>query len=268
MTARKLSRQGMEAMRRGHAESAERLFANALQVSNADDRAHRGLAEALWNRGSRTEAIVHMEKAVELSAGDPRLVGRLGQMYLQQGRTEAAELQSSIALESERSSAELWTLQGDCLLERNQTREALAAYHRALALRPDDIDVKLRVAEIYLNENQYDRMLASLDQVDAEFDAPAIPPRVHLLRGIAMRNLGRRQLAIKHFYRAVKRDPEAVEPHLQIAATELELGREDLAHESIARALDIDRPLVVSTGWADLLPESSPVRQARQAAIR
>ena len=254
LTARKLSRQGMEAMHRGQAATAEQLFSNALEVSDSDDRAHRGLAEALWNRGQHETAIKHMEKAVELSAGDPRLVNRLGQMYLFDGRIDDAERQSEIALESERNSADIWTLRGDCLQQRGQSEAALAAYHRALALQPDFAEAKLKVAEVYLEINQYDRLLATLDRIDANLDEQAVPPRVHMLRGIAMRNLGRGELAIKHFAKATRSDPTAAEPHLQIAATEIELGRPTVAHESISRALDLDRPLVISTGWSQLLP--------------
>ncbi|MEO1528617.1 MAG: tetratricopeptide repeat protein [Planctomycetota bacterium] len=262
LTARKLSREGIEAMRRGQAGAAERLFSDALEVSDADDRAHRGLAEALWNRGQREQAIVHMEKAVTLSAGDPRLLGRLGQMYLQVGRIEDAEQQSQIALSSERNSAEIWTLQGDCLRAREKRQDALAAYHRALAIQPDEIDVKLRVAELYLLSEKHDRMLATLDGIGADLDDTQIPQRVHLMRGIAMRQLGRHELAIRHFQRAIERDPTTAEPHLQIAATELESGHTSLAHQSIARAFDLDRALVVATGWSDLLPEETKARQA------
>ncbi|MEL6105713.1 MAG: tetratricopeptide repeat protein [Planctomycetota bacterium] len=262
LTARKLSRQGVEAMRRGQAGAAERLFGDALEVSDADDRAHRGLAEALWNREEYQQAILHMEKAVALSAGDPRLLGRLGQMYLQVGRIDEAEQQSRLALESERNSAEIWTLEGDCLRTREKSQQALAAYHRALAIQPDLIDVKLRIAELYLLAEKHDRLLATLDGIGAELDDSQIPGRVHLMRGIAMRHLGRRELAIRHFQQAIERDPAAAEPHLQIAATELESGRTQLAHQSIARALDLDRPLVVSTGWSELLPSDRPVQAA------
>ena len=261
LTARKLSRQGMEAMRRGQAGAAERLFGDALQVSDADDRAHRGLAETLWNRGEREKAIEHMEKAVALSAADPRLLGRLGQMYLQVGRIDAAEQQSLLALESERNSAEIWTLEGDCLRAREKAPEALAAYHRALAIQPDQIEVKLRVAELYLLEEKHDRLLATLDGIGAELDDTQIPQRVHLMRGIAMRQLGRHELAIRHFRQAIQRDPTTAEPHLQIAATELESGNTASAHESIARALDLDRPLVVASGWSNLLPATQPTQQ-------
>ncbi|QDV87867.1 cellulose synthase subunit BcsC [Stieleria magnilauensis] len=264
IAARKLSRQGLQKMRVGKWTDAEQLFGEALALSDKDDRAHRGLAETYWNRGQRVSAIEHMEKAVALSAGDPRLVGRLGEMYLQEGQLEKAVTQSEIALASERNSAEIWTLRGDCLRQKGNEEEALAAYHRALALQPDYVEAKLHVAELYLNSNQYDRILATLDQLDPVGDESAAPTRVHMLRGIAMRNLDRPELAAKHFAKAAESDPLRAEPHLQLAAIELEKGRPDLASRSVARALQLDRQLVESSGWKSYLlsPEQLAAQQA------
>ncbi|MCO8125530.1 tetratricopeptide repeat protein [Stieleria sp. TO1_6] len=253
LTARKMSRQGMQAMHHGHWDAAEQLFSDALTISDADDRAHRGLSEAYWKRDQRESAITHMEKAVQLSAADPRLVGRLGQMYLQVGRLDDAQRQSEIALAAERNSAEIWALRGDCLKESGDHEQALAAYHRALAIQPDFVDAKLQIAELYLNNDQYDRLLATLDQIDSSGDESIVPTRVHMLRGIAMRNLDRPELAVEHFAKASKSDPTRAEPHLQLAAIELENGKPDSASLSIARAMELDRELVETSGWSAYL---------------
>lgn len=236
-------------MHNGQWDSAEQLFVDALALSNADDRAHRGLSEAYWQRGERELAIRHMQTAVKLSAGDPRLIGRLGEMYLDVGRLEDAETQCELALAAERESAEIWALRGDCLRARGAEEKALSAYHRSLALQPDLVRVKLQIAELYLKNNQYDRLLATLDQIDPVGDESAAPSRVHMLRGIAMRNLGRSALAAKHFARASDCDPSRAEPHLQLAAIELGQGRPDRASEQVARAMDLDPSLVRSSGW-------------------
>lgn len=253
LDAKRLSRVGMERMRRGQWTEAEQSFNQALAISNLDDRAHRGLAETHWNRGDLDIAIEHMEKAAELSASDPRVVGRLGEMYLHQGRLNDAKQQSEIALAADRNSAEVWALRGDCLRAEGDHDSALAAYHRALALNPEFVDAKLSVAELYLSNNQYDRLLATLDRLDPTGDESVAPTRVHMLRGIAMRNLGRPALATKHFTKATLRDPSRAEPHLQLAAIALENGQPVLASQSIAKAMELDRSLVETTGWSAYL---------------
>ncbi|MEO1618476.1 MAG: tetratricopeptide repeat protein [Planctomycetota bacterium] len=253
LDARKKSRLGMQALHQKRWQDAEQLFSEALTLSDGDDRAHRGIAETLWNRGETELAIKHMELAVKRSGSDPRLIGRLGEMYLEIGRLEEAESRCNVALASARDLPEVWTLRGDCLTARGNRTDALAAYHRALALQPGLVETKLRVAEIYLENDQYDRLLATLDQIDPVGDENQTPVRVHMLRGIAMRNLQRPELATKHFAKAVERDPSRAEPHLQIAAIELEQGRSSLASRSIARAMELDPALVKMSGWAAYL---------------
>ena len=165
IAARRLSGQGFQAMHDGQWEIAESLFTDALDVSKTDDRAHWGLAEAFWNRNDHERAIEHMEHAVRLSAGDPKFVQRLGRMYLELGRLAEADSHSLWALELNRDSAPAWALRGDCLKAASETDDALAAYHRALAIQPDYPDVQLQAAELYLAEHPFDRVPATLDRL-------------------------------------------------------------------------------------------------------
>ncbi len=264
--ARRLSRSGLEFMRQGQWDQAEHLFQEALVLCKTDDRAHRGLSEAYWNRDQKDAAIRHMETAVKLSEQDPRLVVRLGQMYLDVGRLDDAESQAKTALISQRDSADTWVLSGDCLVARDRSQEALASYHRALALQPDIVDVKMRVAEIYLAKERYDRVLATLDRAEDESALASLPIRVHMLRGLAMKNLDRPELAIKHFVKAKLQAPEMAEPCLQIAAIKLEQGDSVRASEEIAEAMRLDETLVIESGWSNFLltPEQLAARKASQ----
>ncbi|MEM6468980.1 MAG: tetratricopeptide repeat protein [Planctomycetota bacterium] len=273
LDARKKSRLGMQALHQHRWQEAEQLFSEALTLSDGDDRAHRGIAETLWNRGETELALKHMQLAVKRSGSDPRLIGRLGAMYLEIGRLQDAEAQCDLALAAARDLPEVWTLHGDCLKARENREGALAAYHRALAIDPGLVSTKLRVAELYLGDDQYDRVLATLDQIDSSEEEAATPIRVHMLRGIAMRNLGRPELASKHFANAVERDPNRAEPHLQIAAIELEQGRIQLASRAVARAMELNPRLVQLSGWSAYLesdPNSiaNPMERAEQPPSR
>ena len=253
ISARRLSRAGMEAMREGQWDTAEELFAGALEVSTADDRAHRGLAESMWQRQERDAAIRHMEQAVRLSAGDPKLVQRLGRMYLEVGRLDDADRQSMAALDSDRQSADVWALRGDCLNARNKPDEALSAYHRALALQPDFPSVQLQAAEIYRVKGRFDRLLATVDRMqDASGDDNATA-RVQLLKGIAMRQLGSHDEAYRCFVKAIEMDPNDPAAHLHIASVCLERGDVDTAREQIDIAMKLDPNSIRSDGLIEQL---------------
>ncbi|MGB7345102.1 MAG: tetratricopeptide repeat protein [Pirellulaceae bacterium] len=251
--ARRLSRQGLQAMHEGNWTTAESLFTDALELSSSDDRAHRGLAESFWQRNQQAAAIKHMENAVRLSGNDPKLVQRLGRMYLEVGRIEEANRQSLVALEAERFSAEVWALRGDCLTSQGNYDEALAAYHRALALQPDYPDVQIQAAEIYRVQGRYDRLLATLDRLQEGLGGIEIPVRVDMLRGIAMRQLGQPQEAHLCFARAATKDPTDAQAHLQIAALWLDIGDVQAARSSVDVAMKID-PIAVRDGrWIEQL---------------
>ena len=222
-------------MREGQWNTAEDLFASALDVSKADDRAHRGLAESMWQRDERDSAIMHMEQAVRLSAGDPHLVQRLGRMYLEVGRLDDADRQCTLALEADRQSAEVWALRGDCLAARNRPEEALAAYHRALALQPDYPSVQVEAAEIYRAQGRYDRLLATLERLEDGLGDEDQTARVHVLKGIAMKQLGIHDEAYRCFADAIEKDPHDPATHLHVASVCLQ--RSDI--ESARRHIDI-----------------------------
>lgn len=240
IAARRLSGQGFQAMHDGQWEMAETLFSDALQVSKSDDRAHWGLAESYWKRGETELAIEEMEQAVRLSAGDPKLVQRLGRMYLDLGRLSEADKHSLWALESKRDSSEAWALRGDCLQAAGEYEESLAAYHRALRLQPDYPAVQLQAAEIYRLQERYDRLLATLGVLEDNLGAEETAVRVDLLKGIAMRKLDRIDEARRCFVRASIKDPADHQPHLELAALALERGDVAAARQSFKTALTIN----------------------------
>ncbi len=266
IAARRLSGQGFEAMHDGQWDIAENLFSNALQQSQSDDRAHWGLAESYWKRDERDLAIEHMEHAVRLSAGDPRFVQRLGRMYLTLGRLEEADRHSLWALESKRDSAEAWALRGDCLKARGEADEALAAYHRALALQPDFPDVQIEAAEIYRLQGRHDRLLATLDRLQESMGADQTPSRVDLLQGVAMRKVGRADEAQRLFLRAARKDPDDYSAHLELASLSLESGDIESARTSFAEAVRLNPSLANARDWMQQL-RSEPGRLAADPRI-
>jgi len=245
--ARRHSGMGFQKIHNGSWEDAEELFEQALDKSENDERAHWGLAESYWNRGKTILAVEHMEQAVRLSAGDPKMVQRLGRMYLDMGRLEDAKSHSLWALESERDSAEAWALYGDCLHAAAGTADpdhpalqpALAAYHRALALQPDYPKVQQTAAEIYLQQQRYDRVLATLDRLHDTHGIDAASARVDLLRGIALKQEGRTDDAKVSFRRAITKDASDPDPLIELASLELKDSQVEKARSALQQAAEI-----------------------------
>ena len=200
-----------------------------------------------------------MEHAVRLSARDPKFVQRLGRMYLDVGRVREANQQSLSALEGDRNSADVWALRGDCLNAQGHHDDALAAYHRALALQPDFPDVQLQTAAIYRTQGRYDRVLATLDRLQEGLGGIEIPAQAEMLRGIAMRQLGQSIEARRCFARAATKNPEDADPHLQIASLCLDQGDLHAARNSVKVAMQLDPMAVRDGGWIEQI-ENHPQR--------
>lgn len=225
-------------MHAGQWDVAEDLFSGALELTAADDRAHWGLAESLWQRGEKQAALKHMEEAVRLSASDPRLMQRLGKMYLDLNRVADADRQSLAALQADRQSAEVWGLRGDCLVKLGDHDGALAAYHQALALQPDFPDVQLEIAELYRQQERFDRLLATIDRLQDTIGSTGVcPSRAYMLRGIALHRLQRYDDAQRCFQDAIASDPNNPEPLLHLAALLLEQGDAQSARLPLQQAI-------------------------------
>lgn len=270
IAARRLSRQGLEAMHAGQWDLAEGLFADALQLAEDDDRAHWGLAESLWIRGERQAALKHMEDAVRLSAADPLLIGRLGKMYLELGRLEDAHRQSQLALQTDRQLPESWGLRGDCLLKSGDHDQALAAYHQALALRPDYPEVQLQLAELYRTQGRYDRLLATIDRLQDTMSEDGCPCQAHLLRGVALQQLNRKNEAQRSFEEAIRVDPNNPDPYLYLASLLLEQGDRTAALSPLQTAIRLKPSSAQAIALADQLRNLSAAQEgpayASQAA--
>jgi tetratricopeptide (TPR) repeat protein len=257
VAARRLSRQGLKAAREGEWTVAETLFSESLDVSDNNDAAHRGLADTLWQRGRRNDAIEHLKKAVQLSAGDPKHLQRLGRMYLELGRVEEAARQCEIALQSDREWAVLWALRGDCEIAQGRTDSALAAYHRALSLQPDYPYAQLQTAEIYHQQRRHDRLLATLDRFNefgastlaGQTDGGIVPGRADLLRGLAMRELGRTDESNRYLAMAAQKNPSDVTARLQLAAASIAGGDPVAAQAWLSQAMQVDPEAVAASGW-------------------
>lgn len=188
--ARQLSLRGVDALQQKKFGDAESLFTEAIRQSPADERAQWGYAEVLWQRGQYQSATEHMAKAVQTSGGNPDLVVRLGQMYLEQQQLDRAIEQADAALNQQRKHAGAWALRGDALRQQRRLQEALECYHRSLLFRADAPAVQVALAEIYRQLGRPQRALATLDHLAEHHTPEEMPPRAWLLRGMALADLG------------------------------------------------------------------------------
>ncbi len=226
-SARQISLRGAEALQQQKWSDAESLFAEALERSNADERAQWGYAEVLWRRGQFQQATEHMLRAVETSRGDPDYAVRLGQMYFEQKELPKAMEQAEVALRQHRNHAGAWALLGDIQREHRNLQAALDCYSKSLIFKNDAPAVQVSLAEVYREMGRPQRALATLTSLEHDLPEDKVPPKAWLLKGLAYADLGENSNAKKYFSLTAQRAGDSTELMLQLAQAQYQAG--DLA---------------------------------------
>lgn len=218
--ARRLCNEGLSAVDRKDLLRAEGLLERAVKNCPTDVDARRHYADVLWQRGERMEAVTQIAEALRLSPGDVGICIDGGRMYLELGLLDDADRLAREAVRSSPRSAEAWRLTGQVALARGQAEAALADFHRALAIAPDDRDLLLDTAEIYRRLDRPQRALATLAVLGESYGPNQTPPQVLALEGMAQEALGRPTDALESYRLAVARGLTAPDIAARMAALE------------------------------------------------
>ena len=131
-------------------------------------------------------------------------------------------------------SAEGHLLRGNALYESGRYEEALAAYDRALALRPDDPTAHMNRGVALEDLGRHEEALAAHDRALA---LRPDYPNAHMNRGAALGELGRYEEALAASDRALALEPELPEAHNNRGIALRNLGRHEEALTACDRAL-------------------------------
>jgi tetratricopeptide (TPR) repeat protein len=218
--ARRLSNEGLSAADQKDLGRAEVLLNRAVKSCPTDIEARRHYADVLWKRGERVEAVTQIAEALRLSPGETDLCITGGRMYLELGLLDDADQLANSAVQGSPSSAEAWHLHGEVALARGRAEEALADFHRSLAITPDDCDVLLQTAEVYRRLGRPQRSLSTLAVLSESYDPQQTPGAVLALEGLAQEALGRREDALESYRLAIVRGGAPPDTAQRLAALE------------------------------------------------
>jgi tetratricopeptide (TPR) repeat protein len=216
--ARRLSNEGLTAADRNDLARAESLLERAVESCPTDIEARRHYADVLWRRGERMEAVNQISEALRLSPGEVALCLDGGRMYMELGLFDDADRLADEAVAAAPGSAAAWHLRGRVALARGRSDEALADFHRALAIAPDDRAMLLDTAEVYRRLDRPQRCLATLAILGETYGPNQTPAHVLALEGMAQEALGRPLDALESYRQAVARGGATPEVEARMAA--------------------------------------------------
>ena len=218
--ARRLCNEGLSAADRKDLLRAEGLLERAVKNCPTDVDARRHYADVLWQRGERMAAVTQIAEALRLSPGDIGLCIDGGRMYMELGLLDDADRLSREAVRVAPRSEKAWRLHGQVALARGRAEEALADFHRALSIAPDDRDLILDTAEVYRRLGRPQRALATLAILGETYAPNQTPSQVLALEGMAHEALDRPTDAIESYRQAVARGLQSQEISTRLAKLE------------------------------------------------
>lgn len=238
--ARQIAQRGMDAVDAGDWQRAEEFFAQAVEVCPVDERVQSRYAEALWHRGSRKEALEHMQEAVRLSGSEPDLVVRLGEMHLETGDLQQASHLAERVVLSGRQLANAYRLRGDIRQRQGKLDEALADYHWALAIQPMYPEVQMAIAAVYYRQDRPQRVLSTLQALAGSCPSGEEPAEMWYWQGLAYKSLGRQEQALMHLAQAEARGLQSVDLLCNLAEARYLAGDPVAAQATLQRAMELE----------------------------
>jgi len=240
VASRQLAQQGVAALERGQWDHAEELLGQAVRACPKNADAHRNYAEARWNLGAREEALKELEAARRLAPDDATIVARIADMRLAMSQTDAAwqAAQQAIGLDAKLASA--WVVRARVLRAAGNPTQALADYHRALSLSPDDRQIPSEIAALYLELNQPQRALLAIQNLADKYSPGDEPQDVLYYQGLSYLALNRYDAAAESLSAASLRERPTAEIFCRLAQAQLAAGQATQALASAQQALAID----------------------------
>lgn len=183
------------------------LWAATVAAAPHNHRARMNLGVALRAEGRDEEAVGHFEAALDMQSNDPVAQLNLGSALLDAGRIDEAAEVLSIAATRLRDRPRAWLLLGDAQRARGRSEDAIAAFRRAVEIRPEPA-IRLRLGNALADAG---RLEEAAEQFTAAAEEAGAEPE---LRASALFNLGntryRQQdydLAIAAYDAALATDP-------------------------------------------------------------
>lgn len=236
---RQHSLRGIAALRDQDYDGAEKWFAQSVNENPDDERGRAHYADLLWRRNKRSEALVHMSRALELSGGAVEYQVRLGEMHLALGEIETASKYALAAIATDKDSADAWALQGDCLRAQGELQTALARYHRALSIQTHFPRVQVAVADVYADLKKPQRSMATLAALIDQYPPATAPQNLLVRHSVALKAVGRMDQAVAMLELASKRGPETPQLLYQLAEAQFLAGDASNARVTLQRSIAI-----------------------------
>lgn len=195
---------------------------------------HILMAEVLIADGSPSAAEIELMTAISLGADQKKLQELLAESYIQQGKFQQTLDFLPEQANNDNLTSNILVLRGDAHLGLRQLKKSQQNYEQSLDFNPNNINAKLGMARILINNYKYHQAEKWVDEVLTEY----IPPiKAWNLKASIKQNLGDNPKALEAINQALLINKNDIQALIFSSAINLELSNYDLAEEHADRIL-------------------------------
>ena len=236
-----LGREGVAAFERGEYDLAAEKFVQAIKSDENDLLSRRYYGEILWRNGKKNDAV-HVLTDAAGREGTPEeraaICESLAEKFLESDQAASALHYADKMIELTPRRYKGWQLRAMVCQEIGKKDEALADYHRALRLAPNDKNLirSLAVLEGELGDDR--AALAVWEELGRLYPSRSQPVEVLLGKAEACRHLGRGRQAADCYTAAIEQNPDDPDLYRTLADIYLENRDTESARAIAARAAE------------------------------
>ena len=223
-------------LRQGEFDKLTKQFAEVeLSDKPAMIALQLAVTDAYVALGVPDKARVSLGKALALDSQSLPALLRLAEMKAAAGEFDNAISELDALLVAHEDSADAWKLKGDLLVKmKSDAPGAIAAYQKALALRPQQAELHARLIALYFGQNDLSSATRQFDAMKAA--GPDLPLTQYYAAQIQFAHQDFKG-AQQTLQKLLLQSPENVGVLHLAGATEMKLGSFDQAQTYLARAL-------------------------------
>lgn len=232
-------------------------------------RRHRRLAEEAELLGQPRAAIVHLEELVRLEPDDAPAWRKLAELRLSEGDATGAEAAVQRSLREDSGDPAAWLLAGVIRESQGDVQRALAAYYMVLESDHDNVEARLRIAQILLATDRSSHAAPLLrDVCGSPHASDAQLARARRTLGQVYARRGRWDDAVRELGAALAESPETgPDDWYRLACARLRAGQTEQAQNDLKRVLQMnpqhtEAQRLAAAIEADALPGHSAVQHA------
>jgi tetratricopeptide (TPR) repeat protein len=225
----------------GYWKNSETLFRHALEVNNSNWMAHNNLALALCQEGRIQDALVHLNKSLQIRPDFAEAHNNLGNTLLELDKVPEAVAHFEQALRLKPNSARAHYNFGGALIRQGKLSEAIGHWEQAVRINPDYAEAHNNLAVAFM---QSGRLPEAVEHFKQALRINVGYADAHNNLGVALMQSGRLPEAMEHFKQALRINPDYAQAHYNLGVALEQTGRlqEAIGHYEKAVRIKPDYP--------------------------